>query len=162
MHGHGHLMGHCRSRALVAVAVVLVSACGIASTVSAQPPAIAASFVRYVSPPGLSDTILRPSAMHFDRYHQELYVADFGHNRIVIFTPSGAYKFDFPLQDGLTSPADITTDPAGFIYVLGTDPEGRALQCFDFDGVALHRIPLPTEIEGIPVSLRSLACDDAG
>ena len=157
-----NFIGHFRRRACFAIAVFVVSACGFAAAALAQAPAIPATFVRYVTPPGLSDTILRPSALHFDRFHQELYVADFGHNRIVIFAPSGAYKFDFPLTGDLTSPADVTTDPAGYIYVLGTAPGGRVLQCFDFDGVVLHRVPLPTEIEGLPVGIRSVACDDQG
>jgi len=151
-----------RMRFSLAVVVVLLGICCFAGTTQAQAPAIAATFVRNVTIPSLSESIVRPSSLHFDRFHRELYVADFGHNRIVIFAPSGAYKFDFQLTGGLTSPADVTTDPAGFIYVLGTMPEGRTLQCFDFDGVALHRVPLPVEINGQAVTIRSVACDDQG
>jgi hypothetical protein len=162
MHGFAHnTNNHARGR-MGALVVVLALVSGLAGLARAQAPAIPATFVRNLSIPGLSDTIVRPTAIHYDRFHEELYVADFGHNRIVIFTPNGAYKYDFPLTEGLTAPADLTTDPAGHVYVLGTTPGGRVLQCFDYDGVILHRVPVPTEIAGTRVGLRSVACGDDG
>lgn len=163
MHGHHHHSHrhHALGR-VVAALVLFVMALGGAASALAQAPAIPATFVRNVSIPGQSETIVRPTAMHYDRFHDELFVADFGHNRIVIFTPGGAYKYDFPMSGGLTSPMDLTTDPAGYIYVLGTVPGQRVLQCFDYDGVALYRVPVPTEIAGTPVELRSVVCGDDG
>lgn len=127
-----------------------------------QPLAVPAEFVRYVKAPGLNESILRPTAVHWDRFHQELLVADSGHNRIVIFSASGAFKFEFPLGENLTAPADIVTDSAGYIYVLGSNPRGRVLQQFDFDGLPLRQVVMPQFIDGLPVNPRSLACDDTG
>lgn len=122
-------------------------------------PAVA---VRDIGVPGQGDGILRPSAMHFDAVHGELLVADPGHDRIVIFSAGGAFRFAFGLGDSMTSPLDVVTDPEGFIYVLGSSPAGRVLQRFDFDGLALEHFSIPAMIAGKNVNLTHLACDDRG
>ena len=127
-----------------------------------QQLAVPATFVRFVKPPGAADFIKRPTALHWDRFHSELLVADSGHNRIVVFTSSGSFKFEFGLANEVTAPADIITDPQGFIYVLGSNPEGRVLHRFDFDGLSLGAVPMPAELDGMPVSPRSAACDETG
>jgi len=130
--------------------------------VAGQPLAVPAEFIRFVKAPGAADFIKRPTAVHWDRFHRELLVADSGHNRVLVFTASGAYKFEFSLGDVVTAPADMVTDPAGFIYVLGSNSNGRVLQRFDFDGLFLGPVPMPTEIAGQPVNPRSLACGADG
>jgi len=113
---------------VVAVFVSLV----VISSVSAQDfietpgqqLAVPATFVRYVTTPGAVDHITRPTAVHWDRFNQEILVADFGNNRILVFAPSGSYKFEFSLGEEVTAPSDIVTDPEGYIYVLGSCPDG--------------------------------------
>ena len=145
----------------VAVAVCMVMMVG-PSLVQAEEFSVPATFVRYMDTPGISDNILRPTAARYDRFHDELMVADSGNNRIVVFAPSGTFRFSFDLTGIITAPMDIAADPDGFIYVLGSSLEGRGLHRFDFDGLSLGPIPMPAEIEGIRVELRSVACADDG
>jgi len=121
-----------------------------------------ATFIRYVTMPGASDFIQRPKVAHYDRFHNEFLIADSGHNRIVILSASGAYKFDFSLREAVSVPSDIVTDHEGYIYILGSSPSGRVLHRFDFDGQSLGDIPIPNMLDGIPVAPRSLAYSDDG
>jgi len=129
---------------------------------NSQQLAVPATFVRYVKTPGAADFIKRPTAMHWDRFHNELLAADSGHNRVVVFTASGSFKFEFSLGMDVTAPADLITDPEGYIYVLGSNQGGRVLHRFDFDGLSLGPVPVPAALDNLPVSPRSGACDDAG
>lgn len=134
----------------------------LAAAVAANTLAVPAEFIRDIKIPGMGETILRPSAVHFDRFHDEILVGDSGNNRIVIFGSNGVYKFDFSLNEIMTTPRDITTDPEGFIYVLGSDPRGQVLFRFDFDGSPLETFVIPDTHENKPLELRHLACDDKG
>ena len=127
-----------------------------------QQLAVPATFVRFITTPGAVDHIKRPTAVHWDRFHEEILVSDFGNNRVLVFTPSGAYKFEFSLGADVTAPSDIVTDPEGYIYVLGSNQAGHVLYRFDFDGLALGPIPLPTEYNDAPVAPRSVSCDTEG
>jgi hypothetical protein len=124
--------------------------------------AVPAEFIRDIKLPGFGETILRPSALHYDRFHYEILVGDSGNNRILIFSSGGIFKFSFSLTEIMTTPRDITTDPQGFIYILGSDPRGQVLYRFDFDGAPLGVIDIPRVLAGVPVELRYLACDDKG
>jgi hypothetical protein len=124
--------------------------------------AVPATFIRDIKIPGLGETILRPTSVHFDKQHDEVLVADSGNNRIVIFGGNGVYKFDFFLTEIMTAPRDITTDPEGFIFVLGSDPAGQVVYRFDYDGTPLGPVAFPLEHEGVGVELRDLVCDDEG
>ncbi len=139
----------------------------LAGDQSSLPPqggqlAVPATFVREIRQPGLGAEILRPSAIHFDDLHHEILVADPGHNRVVIFSQNGAFKFAFDLGDSLTTPADVVTDPEGTIFVLGTSKAGRALDRFDFDGFPMVHTILPATWLGGDLNVTSLACDDQG
>jgi len=142
--------------------ILILIASAPALSQETRPRAVPAEFVNYIKMPGTGDTVKRPNALHYDRFHDELLVGDSGHNRIVIFDPSGVFKFSFTLGDLATMPKDITTDPDGFIYVLGSSRQGTVLFKFDFDGVVIGSIDVPREWAGKPVELRSLACDEAG
>lgn len=122
--------------------------------------AVPATFLRELLIPGHGDTILRPSVVHHDEKHGEMLVADTGNNRIVVFNDQGTYRFEFPLGDLLGSIRDLTTDAEGYYYILGSVPGRRAVHRFDFDGLPLGEIPLPTELDGVPLQPRSLACAD--
>lgn len=147
----------------IVLGLLLVVFClHLAGTAAAEPLAVPAEFIRDIKIPGLGETILRPTVVHFDRFHDEILVGDSGNNRIIIFGSNGVYKFDFSLTEIMTSPKDITTDPEGFIYVLGSDPSGQVLNRFDFDGSPLESFVIPSGYDGIPLELRNLACDDQG
>lgn len=150
------------ARISVAGLLLLFLATAVAPPAHAEGPSVPARFVRDIKAPGYADVIVRPSAMHFDRFHDEILVGDAGKNRVLIFQPNGVYKFEFDLAEIVTSPRDITVDPAGYIYVIGSTPEGPAFQKFDFDGTPMTAFPVPAELEGRPVEIRFLACDDTG
>jgi len=143
---------------LLLVVICLISA----GNLMANELAVPAEFIRDIKLPGFGETILRPSSLHYDRFHDEVLVGDSGHNRILIFSARGVFKFSFSLNEIMTTPRDITTDPQGFIYILGSDPEGQVLYRFDFDGTPLGAIDLPWVLAGVSVELRNLACDDQG
>lgn len=131
-----------------------------AQTDQGATPAVPARFVREIALPGQGDSILRPSAIHFDAAHSEILVGDSGNNRVVFFNPQGTYRFEFRLGRNLASIRDITTDAEGYVYILGSVPGRLAVHRFDFDGLPLGEIALPSEFEGRPIHPRSLACSD--
>ncbi len=139
--------------------VVLTSALAVRGQEPLSEPAV---YVKDILVPGHGEAITRPSALRFDRVHRELLVTDPGHDRIVIFSAEGAFKFAFGLGDSMTSPIDVAADPAGYIYVLGSSPAGRILMRFDFDGQALERIAIPVQLADKDVAVTKLACDDQG
>jgi hypothetical protein len=155
-------MGIVVRRTLVPLVLLVMGGDGFAQGLQVQHVSVPAEFVREIRMPGSGDFILRPSLLHYDRFHDELLVGDSGHNRIVIFRSDGVFRFEFSLGGILTSPKDLTTDPDGFIYVLGSDPRGQVLFRFDFDGVPIGSIDVPETLDGWPVNLRHLACDDDG
>lgn len=130
--------------------------------VGETPRAVPATFIKEIGLPGQGDTILRPGAIHHDDEHGELLVADNGHNRVLVFSESGIYRFEFSLGEAVSAVRDIETDPEGYIYVLGSIPGRRIVHRFDFDGLSLGTIPLPRELDGAPLVPRSLACDSRG
>jgi len=124
--------------------------------------AVPAEFVRYIQLPGDGDQIIRPSSLHYDAVHDEIFVGDPGNNRVVIFSGKGAYKFEFTLNRIMTTPRDIVTDSEGYIYVVGSKPGGRAFQKFDFDGMAMDELPLPENASGEIADIRSIAIAEDG
>jgi hypothetical protein len=139
-----------RGRFILGLLAVLV--CGLATgPVLAGDLAVPAEFVRDIKLPGFGETILRPSALHFDRHHDEILVGDSGNNRILIFGESGVFKFSFSLAQVMTLPQDIVTDAEGYIFVLGSDVQGQLIQRFDFDGTPLNPIRIPGRWNDIPV-----------
>lgn len=123
---------------------------------------IPATFVRNVAVPGEGQPLRRPSALHFDSWHDELLVADSAGNRIIIFQSGGSFLYAFSLGGIMTSPRDVVTDPEGIIYVLGAVPGGTRIHRFDFDGLPLGWVPWEAVDTAGAGSLRSLVCDDSG
>lgn len=101
----------------------------------AQPIAVRSDFIRELTLPGMTDQFQRPGRVVFDAVAGEIFVADQGNNRIVIFDSDGSYRFEFNLADRVGSIVDFAVSPEGYIYVLGSTREGRKLFRYDFDGI---------------------------
>jgi len=141
------------------VAAILV---GVASTAIAQSQiSVPAEFVRYLSPPGQADHFKRPAAIRADTHHGELLIADPGNNRVTIFDERGVFRFAIDMADAVSYPTDVAVDSEGFIYVLGSTSEGNRIFQFDFDGLFLGEFPMPAEIDGLLLDVRSIAIDDS-
>ncbi len=95
--------------------------------------------------------------MHYDRFNDEVLIGDPGHNRIVIFSSAGAYKYEFSLTETMTSPRDVTTNAEGYIFVVGSDPRGPQVRKFDFDGTPMESLPLPVGDDGKKGIIQSIA-----
>jgi hypothetical protein len=117
--------------------------------------------VRDLSPPGLDNHFQRPSFIYADPHFDEVFVGDFGNNRVVIFDAGGAYKFEFGGGDRISTPLDLVVDSEGFVYVLASTPAGKQIVHLDFDGIFLGSLHLPAVLDSIPLDLRHIAIDDA-
>lgn len=143
---------------IFALAVTLILATIPALAQDVAPMAIPAEFVRELAVPGTMDQFLRPAKIFYDRAAGELYVADQGNNRIVIFNRQGTYRFEFAMAGRVGSIVDFAVVPEGFIYVLGSTRDGRKLLQFDFDGLFLGELLTgPDGMAGMDVM--SLAID---
>jgi len=120
---------------------------------------VPAEFVRDLRAPGKSEQILRPSAIFIDQQFSEVFVADPGHNRIVIFDSAGIYLHEFGGGDHFSTPLDIAVDADGFVWVLGTTRTGRRLSVFDFDGLFVREVSLPVQLAGTEVRVTSFDLD---
>lgn len=114
-----------------------------------------AEFAYYFNPPGASEKILRPSAIYFDRYFGETFVADQGHNRVMIFDREGRFKYEFSGGKYLSSPIDLAVDSEGYIWILGANAGGWRIFKFDFDGLYIEEFEIPGKYEDADVSVRS-------
>lgn len=95
----------------------------------------------------IDGTVFRnPRGIYFDAAHDEIFVADTGNGLIGIFTGEGVPKFTFSAGPATDSPAAVTTDEEGNIYVL-TTARGE-IAVFNFRGEPLRRIA-PGEIEKV-------------
>lgn len=129
--------------ALLACAIVVVSAGAAFAQESELLPLYGpAELVRSLRLPGVADEIRRPLALHVDRHHDEIFVADTGANRIVVFDEAGLYRYQFPCADHIGTPQGIAVDSDGFVFVLGTSRQGPRLVRFDFDGLYLDAVDL--------------------
>ncbi|MBD3336626.1 MAG: hypothetical protein GF355_14030 [Candidatus Eisenbacteria bacterium] len=148
--------------AVAAVGAVLAGPAGPAhaQAAQAQPRSVPATFIRDLSLPGVNDGFLRPASLFIDHRHEEIYVCDSGHNRIVIFDLAGTYRYEFHGADLFSTPTDLVVDSEGFIYVVGATREGRKIFRFDFDGRFIREVPgVGPRIDG-PFDIGSLAIDD--
>ncbi len=104
---------------------------------------VPAEFVMRLEPPGSNNNFLRPSDIFIDNQNGEVFVADPGKNRVIIFDSSGVFQFEFDGADHFSSPVNIVVDSNGFIYVLGSTRAGRRIFKFDFDGQFIQQFPIP-------------------
>ncbi|MBU1706695.1 hypothetical protein KKB28_02115 [bacterium] len=94
-----------------------------------------------VAPPSGTTEMLRPSSVYFDARHDEIYVADTGNNRIVIFDNFGNYIFEFADRKHLSAPGQVAVDSLGRIFVLCKSYREK-LSIFDYNGTFLRDLNL--------------------
>ncbi len=111
--------------------------------------AVESDFLRQLDPPGIGNGLLRPESICVDRRAGEVFVSDPGNNRIVVFDTAGVYLFEFGGKDVFRNVGEVVIDSRGFIYVLGSAPEGRFIYKFDYDGLLLGKL----EVRGLPEGL---------
>lgn len=111
--------------------------------------------------PGYGNQLLRPSRIHVDNKYNEIFVADRGTNRILIFTENGILKYEIYAVDLFGSPVDYTVDTEGKIFIIGTTTDGYGLFSFDFDGVLLRKV-LIKDILPDAQKINSISVDEQG
>jgi hypothetical protein len=114
-----------------------------------------------VTPPDGVAPLAGPEAMCFDRLHHELYVADAGNSRILIFDRDGNYLFEFSDRERLSSPRAIDVDSLGRIYVLTAHPDDQ-IHRFDYDGTFLGDIRLAEISSDSTISASSFVLGNEG
>ena len=85
--------------------------------------------------------LLRPNGVYVDPRTQELYVADTGNSRIVIFDRDGHFDFAFSDSRHLNAPKQIAVDSLGRIFVL-SEAQVTALSVFDYNGDFIRELVL--------------------
>ena len=108
--------------------------------------------------------MLRPNSVYYDSRHDEIYVADTGNNRVIIFDKPGNYIFEFSDPKHLAAPGQIAVDSLGRIFVLSKSHRER-LSIFDYDGTFLHDIEpteywLPSSVSEASRSISSFLLDE--
>ncbi len=114
-----------------------------------------------VAPPAGVPPLAGPEAICFDRQHRELYVADAGNSRILIFDHNGSYLFEFSDPERLASPRAIDVDSSGRIYVLTARPTDR-IHRYDYDGSFLDDVLLAAERGDSAISAQSFVIGSEG
>lgn len=151
-----------RNIAILIVILFTISLFCASSLFSGELVVIPANFSFNLNPPGSSEQILRPTAIFYDRFFGEIFIAEQGHNRITIFDNQGNFKHEFSAGSLFTSPIDLAVDSSGFIWVLGATTDGSKIFKFDFDGLYLQTIPLPREHDSLEVRISSFCLGDNG
>ncbi len=144
---------------LILLSIVIVFTM-LAPAILAVDLSVPAQFVQYLTPPGETNTILRPSKIFVDRHFNEVYVTDPGNNRVLIFDSLNFFRYEFSGRGHFSMPLDLTVDSKGFIYILAATANGRELMKFDFDGTYLKNLTATTENQLPANDFRSISIDD--
>jgi len=67
-----------------------------------------------------ADRFSHPEAVAVDEIHQEVYVADTGNDRLLVFGTDGAFHAEIKVWEGLRMPSAVAVGRE--IYVVGSDP----------------------------------------
>ncbi|MDD4051541.1 MAG: NHL repeat-containing protein [candidate division Zixibacteria bacterium] len=122
---------------------------------------VPAEYIRDLTLPGSNNHFLRPARITVDRSHQEIYVADVGNGRVLIFDDRGTLRFQFSTIAQCGSPIDLAVGPQGQIFVLGTVSDGRQVFVYDYDGLFLREINVGDSAAGAGSDIAGIAVDDA-
>ena len=79
-----------------------------------------------------------PRGVFYDKYRDEIYVADTGNNRVAVLDADGGQRFQISAAHRLGTPLDVVVDQEGQIFIsqLGR----KRLQLFDFRGGLLAEL----------------------
>jgi DNA-binding beta-propeller fold protein YncE len=148
------------TRKTLAILFVTILA-GVACYGQDEDTRIPAKFMFAMGSNGSSLGLLQPQAVRYDRRHQEYYLADMGHDRVVILNSQGRYSFDFRNAEVMRSPSDIAVDSLGRIYVLCYPLVGKGLLKFDYNGDYLGVFEFHGGPDTSSFNLSSMAVDAA-
>ncbi len=149
-----------RSKYVLFLASLVILFTTFTPSVMTQELSVPAQFVQYLTLPGETNIILRPSKIFVDRHFDEVYVADPGNNRILIFDSLNFFRYEFSGSGYFSMPLDLAVDSKGYIYILAATADGRELMKFDFDGKYLKTLSMPAQENGSRRDIRSIAIDD--
>lgn len=149
-----------RARLTLGLAAVLLA-------LLAAPPAAAQDeampYLERLDLPVESDGIDSPRSVTADVHTGEVFVADLHRDRVVIFGPDGAFRFQVRGGDVFRAPRDVAVDPDGWLYLLASRGVREVLLKLDFDGQPAGEIVLAGLPEdAVPPVLVSLALSPAG
>ena len=113
--------------------------------------------------PVASDSIVTPQSVTADPHTGEVFVCDLARDRIVIFGPDGAFRYQITGGDVFRAPRDVAVDPEGYLYVAANVDGKSGLIKLDYDGKPIVRFAL----SGLPEDadeprFRSLALSPSG
>jgi len=90
---------------------------------------------------GRGDKLRSPTDIYYDRSAEELYIADAGHRKILIYDKNGSFIDDFTVDDKEGSPTMVSVDGKGRVYV-GHNRSPK-ITIFNFKGARLDVLDLP-------------------
>lgn len=98
----------------------VLALCAFALALLLPPTASAAHSLRFTigkffPSPGVSEYHEGPCGAAVDS-HGNLYVSDYYHNKINVFSSAGAFVTQIPGVNSLNGPCDLAVDPAGVVY----------------------------------------------
>lgn len=121
---------------------------------------VPADFVMRLTPPGENNDFLRPSDISIDEQTGEVFVADPGKNRIVIFDSTSTFRFEFPGADYFSTPINVEIDNNGFIYILASTRDGRQVFKFDYDGLFIKVLKLENPNTDMQLKIISISIEN--
>ncbi len=133
----------------------------MAPTTKAEDLSVPAQFVQYLTLPGETNIIQRPSKIFVDHHFNEIYVTDPGNNRVLIFDSLNFFRYEFSGRGHFSMPLDLAVDSKGYIYILAATAKGRELMKFDFDGSYIKTLTSVSPDESGQFDIRSIAIDDS-
>lgn len=104
---------------------------------------IPADFAQYLVPPGKLTQVKRPGRVLFDPVAKELFLADIGNNRVLVFDSNNVFRFQFFGNEHITAPMDLAVAGDGTLFVLGMAKGAWRIIRFDFDGLYQGSMAIP-------------------
>jgi hypothetical protein len=143
---------------LVSASSIFLVSIAILSGFCAEPPQM--KFLFALGSPESLIEFAQPQRVFLDFKHDEYYITDTGHNRIVIFDQRGFPTFEISNSEKLQFPLDLVVDSSGFIFVLCGSSKEQPIQIFDYNGDYLHPLVLSGGPDPKSITIASMAIDE--